>query len=134
MLHIARDNTPKVFSNNNYQDLSKYQVYIECDKGVFKVTLELGASCSNPFYSSFNVLSITPYGRDTSYSELKKMENMLGLSKGKSPFTITQISKDPITVPKVAENGDVPSSATDVPVIERKHHINNLSLGGNGYY
>ncbi|WP_395462662.1 hypothetical protein [Wolbachia endosymbiont of Cantharis cryptica] len=105
VLHVAINKTSEVFDNVNCQNPSEYHVCIKCDKGVFEVILGR-VLCINAFYSSFNVHSITHCDRNTLYSELEDMRNVLGLSEGGSPVIVTQISKNPITV------GNAPNSKT----------------------
>ncbi|MGL9718561.1 MAG: hypothetical protein ACR5K9_07925 [Wolbachia sp.] len=51
-------------------------------------------------------------GKDSS-SELEEMKNMLGLSDKYAVASITQVSKGPITVPKVVANSNPSSSMTN---------------------
>ncbi|MDG7056581.1 MAG: hypothetical protein LKM43_00265 [Wolbachia endosymbiont of Penenirmus auritus] len=94
-------------------DKLKYRVYIECEEGrIFKITCgkPIEANSKGAFLSIESIASQD--GKDSS-SELEGMKNMLGLSEKHAVVSITQISKDPITVPKTVEDGNIPSSTTN---------------------
>jgi hypothetical protein len=92
----------------------KYRAYIRCDAGIFKITCDKlikdNNSRSNDTFLSIELIA-SQDGKDSS-SELEEMKNMLGLSEKHAVASITQVSKDLITVPKVVANSSTPSPET----------------------
>jgi|GEM_PF-4257300 len=96
-------------------DKLKYRAYIRCDAGIFKITCDKlikdNNSRSNDTFLSIE--SIASQDGEDSSSELEKMKNMLGLSEKHAVASITQVSKGPITVPKVVANSNPSSGMTN---------------------
>ena len=100
-------------SSDNIMDKLKCSAYIKCEKGIFKITCDklIEANSKGAFLSIESIASQD--GKDSS-SELEGMKNMLGFSSNNAIIRITQISKNPIKVPKTVE-GNTPNSETTSP-------------------
>ncbi|MCM1001312.1 MAG: hypothetical protein KTV72_03200 [Wolbachia endosymbiont of Melophagus ovinus] len=126
-LFVEKNHTGKIFGDglvgiagnadlNHTEIVSKlkYRAYIKCEKGeVFQITCGklIESNGKGAFLSIESIASQD--GKDSS-SELEGMKNMLGLSEKRAVIAVTQISKDPITVPKTVE-GNTPSSKATSP-------------------
>lgn len=123
-LSVNNDILCKNFNHINHAKLKC--VYIQCDKGMFKITidkfLKLEKGCA-----SFSIKSVERQSNETILDKIEKftafsigaglprMRKLLGINQSNSTVIITQMSKDPITVPKTVEDGDIPSSTTNNP-------------------
>ncbi|QOD38170.1 hypothetical protein [Candidatus Wolbachia massiliensis] len=126
VLFVESNNISKIFGGSvglkgntglnttEIKDKLKYRVYIRCDEKVFKVTFSelIDVNSRGAFLS---IESVAPQDGQASSSELEGMKNMLGLSEKQAVIAVTQISKDPITVPKTVENGNTPNPKTNNP-------------------
>ena len=110
-------------------DELKYSAYVRCDAGIFKITCgELIKDNNSRDNSTFlGIESLASQDGKALSSELEGMKNMLGLSEKHAVVGITQISKDPITVPKTVE-GNTPDETTS-PIVTSVAGNNLSSVG-----
>ncbi len=120
-IFVIINHTGKVFGggvglkgkiDHNYNEiidnLKVYTLYVECEKGeVFQITCNklTGTNKNGAFLS---IESVASQDGKTSSDELATTKQMLDLSEKQAIVAVTQISKNPITVPK----SEIASSAT----------------------
>ncbi|WP_341821368.1 hypothetical protein [Wolbachia endosymbiont (group A) of Myopa testacea] len=124
-LFVTTNHTSKIFGDGvglsgnidlNYtesMDKLKYRVYIKCEKGgIFQITCNKLIDANNSEGAFLSIESVASHDGKTSSDELATMKQMLDLNEKQAIVAVTQISKNPITFPKVVANSNTPNSET----------------------
>lgn len=125
-------NNDILYKNFNHIDPTQLKcVYIKCDKGMFKITIDKFFNLENN-RASFSIKLVERQSNETKWdkvekhtarffgTELSRMKNLLGINQGNSTVIITDISKDPIMelMPEGRANDDTPNSETTSPEVQ----------------